>query len=359
MTTTRSEFEATLAQSRVVTVIRSVFLDSVSPAALYDALTESRPGTFLLESAEQGGIWSRYSFIGLSSYGCVSAQADATEWIDYGLSAEEAFGGDIPSAPLDALDALYARWKTPDHHELPPLTSGLVGFIGWDAIRQLENLPDAPPAESGVPSQSMLFVRDLLIIDHRTSHIHVCTAVLNTAGATTLWDEAQERLSSIVQRLTTSVDIAPFAVPDGVVVEPSSRSTKEDFLHAIARSKRHIVDGDVFQVVISQRFDTPVTARPLEVYRMLRALNPSPYMYLLSLETPVGEPFQVVGSSPEALIKVEDGRAFSHPIAGSRPRGATPEDDVELAADLLADAKERAEHLMLVDLARNDLSRVC
>lgn len=359
MTTTRQGFDDTLSQSRVVTVIRSVFLDSVSPAALYDALTEGRPGTFLLESAEQGGIWSRYSFIGLSAYGCVTATAETTEWIDYGLSADDAFGGAIPTAPLDALDALYARWKTPDHTELPPLTSGLVGFIGWDAIRQLENLPDGPPSESGVPSQSMLFVRDLVIIDHRTSHVHVCTAVLNTSDSDSLWAHAQRRLSEIVDSLSTSVPLAPFAVPEDVTVAPHLRSTKDEFLASVAQSRRHIVDGDVFQVVISQRFDTPVTARPLEVYRMLRALNPSPYMYLLSLETPTGVPFQVVGSSPEALIKVEDGRAFSHPIAGSRPRGVTPEDDVDLAQDLLADAKERAEHLMLVDLARNDLSRVC
>ena len=359
MTTTRDEFTAHLADSRVVTVLRSVFVDSVSPASLYDSLTEGRPGTFLLESAEQGGIWSRYSFIGLSAYGCATDIDGTPAWIDYGLSEAEAFGGTIPNSPLQALDVLYDRWKTTDHTELPPLTSGLVGFIGWDAVRQLENLPDSPPAESGVPSQSMLFVRDLLILDHRNSLVHVCTAVLNTAEADELWTAAQDRLSNLVASLDTSVQIAPLAVPTTDVVEATHRTTKMDFLDSIATARTHIVDGDVFQVVISQRFDTPVTARPLDVYRMLRAVNPSPYMYLLSLETSTGEPFQVVGSSPEALIKVESGRVFSHPIAGSRPRGETPEDDVELAQDLLADDKERAEHLMLVDLARNDLSRVC
>lgn len=359
MTTTREEFTAHLADSRVVTVLRSVFVDSVSPASLYDTLTEGRPGTFLLESAEQGGIWSRYSFIGLSAYGCASDVDGVPVWIDYGLSQEEAFGGEIPQTPLGALDVLYDRWKTTDHTELPPLTSGLVGFIGWDAVRQLENLPDAPPAESGVPSQSMLFVRDLLILDHRNSLVHVCTAVLNTAEADVLWDAAQERLTDLVASLDASVRIAPLQVPVTDCVEATHRTTKSDFLESIAKARTHIVDGDVFQVVISQRFDTPVTARPLDVYRMLRAVNPSPYMYLLSLETSAGVPFQVVGSSPEALIKVESGRVFSHPIAGSRPRGETPEDDVDLAQDLLADDKERAEHLMLVDLARNDLSRVC
>ncbi len=359
MTTTRSEFDARVADSRVVTVLRSIFVDSVSPAALYDSLTEGRPGTFLLESAEQGGIWSRYSFIGLSAYGCVTENQGSTQWIDYGLTELDAFGGPMPKEPLAALDALYSRWKTAEQTELPPLTSGLVGFIGWDAVRQLENLPIAPNPESGVPGQSMLFVRDMLILDHRNSLVHVCTAVLNTADADVLWDAAQDRLSAIVSSLDTTVPVAPLTVPVVGTVEAAHRTSPHDFLDSVAVARTHIVNGDVFQVVISQRFDTEVTARPLDVYRMLRALNPSPYMYLLSLETTSGTPFQVVGSSPEALIKVESGRAYSHPIAGSRPRGATPEDDVDLAQDLLADDKERAEHLMLVDLARNDLSRVC
>ncbi|HET8957833.1 MAG TPA: chorismate-binding protein, partial [Microcella sp.] len=140
---------------------------------------------------------------------------------------------------------------------------------------------------------------------------------------------------------------------------PHHRSTPEQYLDAVARSKEHIRDGDVFQVVISQRFDHPVTAAPLDVYRVLRALNPSPYMYVLSLTRVDGTPYAIVGSSPEALVKVQDGRAFSHPIAGSRPRGASPEQDAALADELLADRKEQAEHLMLVDLARNDLSKVC
>jgi anthranilate synthase component 1 len=144
-----------------------------------------------------------------------------------------------------------------------------------------------------------------------------------------------------------------------MTVEPTARTTKNDFLDSIDVDKKFIRDGDVFQVVVSQRFDTPLVASSVDVYRMLRALNPSPYMYLLSLETTSGEVFAVVGSSPEALVKVTEGRVFSHPIAGSRPRGDTPDRDGQLADDLLADQKERAEHLMLVDLARNDISRVC
>src|SRR5690606_7072828 len=143
------------------------------------------------------------------------------------------------------------------------------------------------------------------------------------------------------------------------VPEPRHRIGRDEYLAAVERSREYIRDGDVFQVVISQRFDHDVTAAPIDVYRVLRTLNPSPYMYLLALESPTGTPYKIVGSSPEALVKVQDGRVFTHPIAGSRPRGATPERDVELADELLADPKEQSEHLMLVDLARNDLSKVC
>ena len=145
----------------------------------------------------------------------------------------------------------------------------------------------------------------------------------------------------------------------GVTPTPTARLTPAEYHAAIERSKQYIRDGDVFQVVISQRFDHELTAEPIDVYRVLRALNPSPYMYLLTLESPAGESYSIVGSSPEALVKVQDRRAYTHPIAGSRPRGETPERDLELADELLADPKEQAEHLMLVDLARNDLSKVC
>jgi anthranilate synthase component 1 len=180
-----------------------------------------------------------------------------------------------------------------------------------------------------------------------------------TAEPDEIWDAANRRLDDIVGQLRTSMPLEPLTPPQPVAVEPGFRTTKQDFLTTIQSAKSFIRDGDVFQVVITQRFDTSTTASSVDVYRMLRALNPSPYMYLLSLETRSHKSFAIVGSSPEALVKVNEGRVFSHPIAGSRPRGDTPERDGQLADDLLADQKERAEHLMLVDLARNDLSRVC
>lgn len=359
MTTTRAEFDASCDAGPVVTVIRSVFVDGVSPVALYSHLSDSDPGTFLLESAEQGGIWSRYSFVGLSSWGCLTERDNRSTWLDYGLSESDAFGGDMPVGRLDALDRLYARWQSPAPAGLPPLTSGLVGYLGWDTVREIEHLPTSPADESGVPAQSMLFVRDLLVFDHRTSVVHVATTVLSGDNSDELWDSAQHRLSALVTRLRTDLPLAPLELPDATDVLPSSRTERRDFLESIRLAQSHIHDGDVFQVVLSQRFDVPVLASSTDVYRMLRALNPSPYMYLLSLEDAGGKRYSVVGSSPEALVKVSNGRVFSHPIAGSRPRGETPERDSQLADDLLTDAKERAEHLMLVDLARNDLSRVC
>jgi anthranilate synthase component 1 len=359
MTTTRAEFDAAVAAGPVVTVLRTVFIDGVSPVALYSHLTNGAPGTFLLESAEQGGIWSRYSFVGLSAWGCLTEDNDQSVWLDYGLSESAAFGGAVPPLRLEALDALYARWASPASTDLPPLTSGLVGYLGWDTIREIEHLPDAPTDESGVPDQSMLFVRDLLVFDHKTSLLHISTAVLVSESSDDDWEAAGRRLDDIVRRLRTELVLLPLAPPESTTVEPTARTTKTDFLDTIDVAKKFIRDGDVFQVVVSQRFDTPLVASSVDVYRMLRALNPSPYMYLLSLETTSGEVFAVVGSSPEALVKVTEGRVFSHPIAGSRPRGDTPERDGQLADDLLADQKERAEHLMLVDLARNDLSRVC
>jgi anthranilate synthase component 1 len=361
-TTARADFDAYLAAGhRVVPVLRAVFADGETPVGVYRKLAGGRPGTFLLESAEQGGIWSRYSFVGVSSFGVLTQRDGAAHWLDYGMDAERALGLEQHSAPLEALAALYARWQTPTVPGHPPLTGGLVGFIGWEAVRQLERLPDQPPADFDVPGQALSFVSELVVLDHRTATILLIAAAPNdgTASADTLWQEAQDRLDRMQERLAQPTEARLDDVDLEVTPEPTSRSTPEEYAAAIERSKRYIRDGDVFQVVISQRFDLEVTAEPLDVYRVLRTLNPSPYMYLLSLVDPDGEEYFIVGSSPEALVKVEQGRVFSHPIAGSRPRGATPERDLDLASELLADEKEQAEHLMLVDLARNDLQKVC
>ncbi|WP_207456788.1 anthranilate synthase component I [Desertivibrio insolitus] len=361
LTTTRERFDALLPDHRVLPVVRELFADTETPVGIYRKLSQGAPGTFLLESAEQGGIWSRYSFIGVSAFGVLTQSgADAT-WQPVTLDAERALGADAPTAPLAAVEHLYERWATPALPELPPLTGGLVGFIGWEAVRQLERLPDAPPAEFDVPGQALSFVADLAVVDHRTGAVLLIANVLADGEQTpeALWAEAQRRLDDLQTRLAAPSEAHLAEVDLTAAPEPTLRLEPGAFQQTVVAAKEFIRDGDVFQVVLSQRFDHEASAPAIDVYRVLRTLNPSPYMYLLSLESPAGEPYHVVGSSPEALVKVQEGRVYSHPIAGSRPRGATPDEDQGFAEDLAADEKERAEHLMLVDLARNDLAKVC
>lgn len=359
--TTREQFDDLLADHRVVPVIRELFADSETPVAIYRKLAAGAPGSFLLESAEQGGIWSRYSFIGVSSFGVLSQSGDSAVWLDYGLSRARALGDEEFATPLDAVRRLHERWSTARVPGDPPLTGGLVGYIGWDAVRQIERLPNGPPADFPIPGQSLSFVRELVVVDHRTGAILLIANVVNdgTETADSLWRDAESALDSLQSRLAAPTRASVAEVDFAIDPKPRNRVDAETFRAGVAASKNYIREGDVFQIVLSQRFDLDVTADPIDVYRVLRALNPSPYMYLLSLAGADGEPLWVVGSSPEALVKVEHGRAYMHPIAGSRPRGDTPEADSELAAELSADEKERAEHLMLVDLARNDLQKVC
>ncbi len=341
-------------------MIRELFADGESPMSIYRKLAFGKPGTFLLESAEQGGIWSRFSFVGVSSFGVLTESASSTAWLDYGMSEARALGETYPAGSLDALAHLYERWNTPRVAGHPPLTGGLVGFIGWEAVRQLEKLPDVPPADFEVPGLALSFVSELVVLDHRFRTAQLIVAALNdgTDSADDLWADAQSRLDRMQDGLGQASETWLADVDLDTPPQPIPRSTPAEFARAIERSKQYIRDGDVFQVVISQRFDHEVTAEPIDVYRVLRALNPSPYMYMLTLVDTGGEPYSIVGSSPEALVRVTGRRVSMHPIAGSRPRGDSPEADVELADELLADQKERAEHLMLVDLARNDLQKV-
>jgi anthranilate synthase component 1 len=361
-TTTRSDFEARLnAGHKVVPVIRELFADGETPVGIYRKLANGAPGSFLLESAEQGGIWSRFSFVGVSSFGVLTQVEESAVWLDYGLGASRALGENSPTQPLAAVAELHARWSTPHVDGHPPLTGGLVGFIGWEAIRQIERLPDAPPADFSIPGQALSFVSELVVIDHRDGTVLLIAAALGDGLDTPpdLWRSAQSRLDSMQHKLAEPSEAWLATVDLTIEPTPIARGTAAEYHESIKRSKKFIRDGDVFQVVISQRFDHQITADPLDVYRVLRTLNPSPYMYFLSLSNVHGDPYHIVGSSPEALVKVQGNRVFTHPIAGSRPRGESPERDLELAEELLADTKERSEHLMLVDLSRNDLLKVC
>ncbi|MGI9825308.1 anthranilate synthase component I [Agromyces sp. Marseille-Q5079] len=362
-TTTFDEFTALLPGRRVVPVVRELFADGETPVGIYRKLAHGRPGTFLLESAEQGGIWSRYSFVGVRSYGVLTERDGRVHWHDHdhGLDEARALGDAASLEPLAALEALYERWRSDDVPGAAPLMGGLVGFIGWEAIRQIEHLPNRPPADFDVPGQAFCFVAELVVIDHRTGTVQLVASVLNddVDEPDAMWVGAQERLDRMQRDLARPAEAWLADIDLGVETSPTHRTEKSDFLAAVERSREYIREGDVFQVVVSQRFDQEATADPVDVYRVLRALNPSPYMYFLHLTDAAGEPLHIVGSSPEALVKVQHGRVFTHPIAGSKPRGDTPEADADFEAALIADPKEQAEHLMLVDLARNDLAKVC
>lgn len=359
---TRSEFDKLKDSHRVISVTRVVFADSDSPVSIYRKVAQSRPGTFLLESAEQGGIWTRFSFVGCGSFGVLSERDGHAAWISYGLPESRLLPVPVGSlSPLDALDAVYQAWASPAPLGLPPLAGGLVGFIGWETVRQLEKLPNPPKSNLDIPTQALSFVSELIVIDHKAGALILIANVLNDTDVPgdELWDDAQRRLDALGSALTAAPGIPLAMLGSDISPVVDAQTTQEEFLGAVASAKQFIVDGDVFQVVLSQRFDVECSADPLDVYRMLRHLNPSPYLYHLALESSDGNPFAIVGSSPESLVTVQNGRVMTHPIAGSRPRGESVDEDQSFEIDLLADEKERAEHLMLVDLSRNDLLKVC
>lgn len=352
-------FRRLAADRRVIPVVRRFLADGETPIGVYRKLAGDRPGTFLLESAEHGGVWSRWSIVGASSQATLTARDGVAHWIG-DPPAGVPTGGDPLSALRDTVEALRA----PRLPGLPPLTGGMVGYVGWEAVRRWEKLPDPPQDELDVPELAMSLATDLAVLDHTDGSLLLIANAVNHDDTDERVDEAWADAVARLDRMTRLLaEPAPSTVavhePAPAQVRPRERSSREEYLNAVLDGKRAIVDGEVFQVVLSQRFDLDCPADAVDVYRVLRASNPSPYMYLYRTVDASGRDLAVVGSSPEALVKVSDGQAITHPIAGTRPRGSSFAEDNALAEELLADLKERAEHLMLVDLARNDLAKVC
>jgi anthranilate synthase component 1 len=261
---------------------------------------------------------------------------------------------------FETLELLQSSFRAAPVENLPPLVSGMVGLMGWDTIHQLEKLGSPKPKEFPIPDLAMAIIRDMVVVDHGDSSLKLVSNIYldDAQDFESQYKAAIDRIGQMKSELLGSS--LPFVAEVDLEAEPvfDRRSSDAEFKKVIETAKEHVVAGDVFQVVVSQRFDIDTNASALDVYRMLRALNPSPYMYLLNFFDESGD-FAVVGSSPEALVRVKSGKAVLHPIAGSRPRGSSIEQDTALATELSADEKERAEHLMLVDLARNDLLKVC
>jgi anthranilate synthase component 1 len=345
---------------RVVPVIRRLLADGETPVGVYTKLAGG-PGTFLLESAEQGVAWSRYSFIGVRSAATLVERDGQAAWL-----GTPPAGVPLEGDPVTALRETVAALAAPIEiaEGLPPLTGGMVGYLSYDLVRRFERLPATAVDDVPLPELGMMLATDLVVLDHYDgSAVLVANAVLaadaDRQARRAAYHHAVGRLDAMttaLSRPTPPMISTVERVPPGDVI---SRTPAGDYQKAVEQAKEAIRAGECFQIVVGQRFERATSADPLDVYRVLRATNPSPYMYLLRFDD-----FDIVGSSPEAHLKVsaEEGgvrRALLHPIAGTRWRGATPEQDNALAAELLADPKERAEHVMLVDLGRNDLGRVC
>lgn len=344
---------------RVVPVVRRVLADDATPVGLYRTLAQGRPGTFVLESAEVDGTWSRYSFVGVRSRATLTVADGHAAWtgdVPVGVPTD----GDV----LEVLGATLEALRTPAIPGLPPFTGGLAGALGWDVVRHWEpTLPAKAPDELGVPEVTLCLATDLAVVDHVDGSVWLVANAINFDDTDARVDEAHadavRRLDEMQASLASPAPPAASVLGGAAEPELEFRSTRHEFEEAVRTGKEAIRDGEVFQVVVSQRLDLDCPASPLDVYRVLRTINPSPYMYYFQLRDAAGADFAVVGSSPETLVKVTDGQVVTFPIAGSRPRGTTPAHDAELAEELLADPKERAEHIMLVDLSRNDLVKVC
>lgn len=348
------EFRAFAKEFNVIPVWRKLLADSETPLGVYRKLAKNASGTFLLESAEHGGVWSRYSFIGVRSEATLTEKNGVAIW-----EGTPPAGAPTGMPPLDALRIASAHLRSPKISGLPPLTGGLVGYMGYDCVRALEKLPDLGVKDVPVPDLTFMLTSDLAVVDHSDGTITLIANAINWDGSDEnvdeAWVAAQARLDRMQNDLLTPIP-GFLAEIDRHSAPNYKRHTPADTYRAnVARVKAEIVAGEAFQVVLSQKFSMECKADALDVYRMLRLHNPSPYMFILRLRDGI----DVVGSSPEALVKVTDGEVLIHPIAGTRHRSASPEEDFRLSEDLLADPKERAEHLMLVDLGRNDLGRVC
>ena len=362
--TSREEFQELAKHHRVVPVARKVLADQDTALSVYRKLAADRPGTFLLESAAHGQSWSRYSFIGTGSRCALTAKNGGARWIGtppVDLNVEPETNPLV--AVAQTLRALNTDSADPSRG-LPPLTSGLVGYMGYDMIRYIEDLPDTCEDDLNVPDMVQLLVEDMAVVDHHEGAVWLIANVIN-------WDNSDERADEAYAEAIARIDEMTSRLASGAArgvdffstprPSPRRQRSQEDHFDRIEKCKEHIRAGDAFQIVLSQRFEVDTDVPPLDVYRMLRVANPSPYMFLVNVpnEDFTETAFTIVGSSPESLVRVQNREVTTFPIAGSRPRGATVEQDHQYEKDLISDEKENSEHLMLVDLGRNDLGRVC
>lgn len=350
----REQFHAWAKDFTVLPVWRELVADLTTPVAAFARCVRSEPG-FILESVENGERWSRYSFVGRRPRATLRSNG-----------AEVTVAGDLTlDIPLDqgmltAVETILEQYRSPIIEELPPLHGGLVGYFGYDVVREIERLPDTPDDALKLPDSTLSIVGQIAAFDHWRQRVVLIENVIVSSSMSTdeldaAFDAALDGLDGFAADGASSLDEPLLAPPSSADPLPPVRSTMPDgtYQDAVEAAKDLIRAGDIFQVVLSQRFDFDLDADPFDVYRVLRQINPSPYMYFVRTED-----VTLVGASPEPLVKISDDRVISRPIAGTRRRGSTDKEDRALGAELSEDPKERAEHVMLVDLARNDIGRV-
>jgi anthranilate synthase component 1 len=356
-------FASLAAKHRIVPVWRELVADTITPVAAFLHIVDGPDQTgFLLESVEGGERWGRYSFVGrnpLATLVARGAQVSTDGELDLDAFTDGGVSG--TGGILAALEVILDAFESPDLPDLPPLHAGLVGYIGYDVVREVEHLPHTPPDDLGHPDAVLSVIGQLAAFDHWRQRVVLIDNVViepdwGADQVEAAYLRAQTRLDQLVADCFRPVDQPARPLPDRADPPGDIRRTMSDSLYedAVRAAKEHVTAGDVFQVVLSQRFDLEaLDVDPFDVYRVLRLVNPSPYLYFLRFPD-----VTVVGASPEPMVRLREGTVISRPIAGSRPRGVTPADDLRLEGELVEDPKEVAEHVMLVDLARNDVGRV-
>ncbi|MBT8048072.1 MAG: anthranilate synthase component I [Gammaproteobacteria bacterium] len=333
-----------------IPVYRSVLADLDTPLSVYLKLADG-PDAYLLESVEGGETWGRFSIIGLPCTRRYSLSGKKLTTFENGAGTHREEVAD----PLKYVSELQSAFNAPRLPELPVFTGGLVGYFGYEIVQQFEPrlLDETKPDELNTPDMVLLLSEEVAVLDNLAGRLFLVVNI--DPNQPQAWDRAQARLDELAQQLRGSSSGYGIPVVHDSVAERDFHYgfSRGDFIRAVEKSKEYILSGDIFQVVLSQRMSVPFKARPLDVYRALRALNPSPYMYFIDL----GDT-QIVGSSPEVLVRVQNRKVTLRPIAGTRHRGDTSEEDQRLEEELLNDPKERAEHIMLIDLGRNDAGQV-
>ena len=350
---TYEAFAAGFGTGRPQLVARELVADTQTPVSAYLRLAAGKRNTFLLESVEGGEIRGRFSIIGLAP-DLIWRSRGAVAEINRSPETGDSFTAD-ERTPIDSLRALMAESAMSDTGDLPPMAAGLFGYFGYDMIRHIEAIPDSNPVAIDTPDSMLVRPSLIAIFDRLRDSITLVVQIRPTEwdDAAAAWNVAQSRISNALQALDAPMPATEAGGSEAVLPSPQSNMAQDDFLDMVDRAKGYIRAGDIFQVVLSQRFSIPFHLPAINLYRSLRRLNPSPFLFFFDFDD-----LAIVGSSPEILVRLRDDVVTIRPIAGTRKRGATPEEDAANAEDLMSDVKERAEHLMLLDLGRNDVGRV-